>query len=66
MLATVAFIGDLTASALKRDAKIKDSGKVLPGHGGALDRIDSYLFTAPMAYLFVTKILPLFSKFSKL
>ena len=46
-------IGDLSASAIKRDMKIKDYGHIIPGHGGILDRFDSIIFTAPMIYLMV-------------
>jgi phosphatidate cytidylyltransferase len=46
----VSQIGDLAASAIKRNHNIKDYGKLIPGHGGVLDRFDSVIFTAPMIY----------------
>lgn len=48
--AAVAVIGDLAASAIKRNNDIKDYGKLIPGHGGIMDRFDSIIFTAPIIY----------------
>ena len=48
--ALISMVGDLAASAIKRNQEIKDYGKLIPGHGGILDRFDGVIFTAPVIY----------------
>ena len=52
LLNLAAQLGDLVESLLKRGAHVKDSGSILPGHGGMLDRIDAVLFAAPVLWLY--------------
>ena len=52
-IAILATLGDLVESVAKRYTGIKDSGNIIPGHGGVWDRFDSVLFTAPLVYYFV-------------
>ena len=50
VMSIVGLLGDLAESLIKRDVEVKDSGFIMPGHGGILDRIDSLLFTVPVSY----------------
>ena len=54
-----ATIGDLTESTIKRDLGIKDMGRILPGHGGFMDRLDSLLFSAPVAWALLIVFVPI-------
>ncbi|MCH8029443.1 MAG: phosphatidate cytidylyltransferase [Candidatus Dadabacteria bacterium] len=53
LIGCTAVLGDLIESLIKRDAGSKDSGRLIPGHGGALDRADSMIFTLPVSYYFL-------------
>ena len=57
LISLISQVGDLIISYFKRKAKIKDTGKILPGHGGFLDRIDGIIFVMPLTYLGVLPIL---------
>ena len=57
--ALISMVGDLAASAIKRNQGIKDYGKLIPGHGGILDRFDSIIFTAPIIYYMLVMVVGL-------
>lgn len=63
LLGIVGLIGDLTASMLKRDAGLKDFGDLIPEHGGILDRVDSFVWTAPYSWLVCVCIIPALKKY---
>jgi phosphatidate cytidylyltransferase len=53
-----ATLGDLVESMIKRDLEIKDMGRIFPGHGGAMDRLDSLVFVAPVVWLLLAVFVP--------
>jgi phosphatidate cytidylyltransferase len=65
LLGLLGLIGDLTASMLKRDAGLKDFGDLIPEHGGIMDRVDSFIWTAPYSWLVCAYIIPALKSFAQ-
>ena len=53
LISAICQLGDLFVSYLKRKTKIKDTGELLPGHGGILDRVDGIIFAVPFSYILI-------------
>jgi CDP-diglyceride synthetase len=64
ILGLLGLIGDLTASMLKRDAGLKDFGDLLPEHGGIMDRVDSFIWTAPYSWMVCAYVIPALRAFA--
>ena len=56
IISLISQLGDLIISYFKRKAKVKDTGKILPGHGGLLDRIDGIIFVLPFTYIIINNM----------